>query len=96
MYAPRDGGWISFAIGSRSRPVFGALTNQATPSIPRPVAVLLKPVHRMLHFLGFLFGSVNFPLFLPDLPVETKAARVECSKTSRTPSFVRAEHSRYL
>jgi hypothetical protein len=37
-------------------------------------------------------------LFLPGLllPTLRRAARVAASKTSRTPSLVRAEHSRYL
>lgn len=36
------------------------------------------------HFLVFLPGRV------------VRAARVACSNTSRTPSFVFAEHSRYF
>jgi hypothetical protein len=37
----------------------------------------------------------HFFLPLPDFRVR-RAARVACSKTSLTPSFVLAEHSRYL
>lgn len=85
-----------FATECSSRSLCGSLTIKATPFLPGLVAVLLKPFHRTVHLLFFFpFGSFHFP-FLPGFPEETNAARVECSKTSRTPSFVRAEHSRYL
>lgn len=45
--------------------------------------VRLRAIYRMSHFF-FSFLRVS------------RAARVACSKTSLTPSFVLAEHSRYL
>lgn len=39
--------------------------------------------YRTMHFFSFFFRV-------------SSAARVACSNTSRTPSFVLAEHSRYL
>jgi hypothetical protein len=47
---------------------------------------VLDNAQRIKHFLGFLV----FP------EVVVRAARVADSKTSRTPSLVLAEHSRYL
>lgn len=48
--------------------------------------------------VGVVYRTRHFD-FLPDFlpgPALSRAARVADSKTSRTPSLVRAEHSRYL
>ena len=52
-------------------------------------------VENRLHPHKILQGPF-LPLFPPFLVFDRSAARVACSKTSRTPSFVLAEHSRYL
>ena len=51
-------------------------------------------LHLLVAFLLF-YKIRHFFLPLPSFLVSS-AARVACSKTSRTPSLVRAEHSRYL
>ncbi len=49
------------------------------------VGEMQRPLYRILHLwdLGLLLR-------------DSRAARVACSNTSRTPSLVLAEHSRYL
>lgn len=52
-----------------------------------PVATKVKhatTIYRIMHFFFFAFSRLS------------SAARVACSNTSRTPSFVFAEHSRYF
>lgn len=52
-----------------------------------------------LRFEGFhsaLYRTRHFLCLLPRVLRDSRAARVACSNTSRTPSLVLAEHSRYL
>ena len=48
--------------------------------------VQVPPLYRTRHFLWLLLRLLR----------DRRAARVACSNTSRTPSLVLAEHSRYL
>lgn len=65
-----------------------------TPQVPKKVRLFVARVFRYIaDCVLFVYKISHFFFF--GLLVRS-AARVACSKTSRTPSLVLAEHSRYL